>query len=119
MITMRSEVSSLRGRRPWNSAESTTPSMVIHFRDSQEHIDFCLNHCPFPDTECQNCFGNDYSGGVEHRRCGRPLKVSYEDMAIVIDTHTVKEIAALYGVSERTVRKMKKNIREGEFKSES
>ena len=110
---MRSEVSSLRGHRPWNSAESSGTDGPIHFRDSQEHIDFCLNHCPYPDTECQNCFGNDYSGGIPKKHCGRPRKASYEKMAEIIDTHTVKEIAVIFGVSERTVRTMKKSVKEG------
>lgn len=55
---------------PWNSPDAEPdegvpgrfsshaiikPAMAA--RDIAE-IDFCLNHCPYPDTECRNCFSS-------------------------------------------------------------
>lgn len=105
-IGIKADSMMLCGHRPWfNSAGSS--AMDYHFRDTKEHIDFCLNHCPYPNEECRNCFG-DYYG--ESGRRGRPPKVTEAQVDECMDTMTVSEMAKRFGCSERTVYQTRQNV---------
>ena len=49
---------------PWKSIYREDTAAEKHTTDTQEEIDFCLNHCPYANTECCNCL----SGGKPDTR---------------------------------------------------
>lgn len=68
---------------PWNSVYRDDP-IKPHTYDTQEEINFCLQRCPYADTDCCNCL----EGGT-HRKNGRP---SVEEK---IDVELLKEMLRL------------------------
>lgn len=68
---------------PWNSVYRDDPIEKRTY-DTQEEINFCLQRCPYADTECCNCLG-----GGTHEKKGRP---SVEEK---IDVERLKEMLRL------------------------
>ena len=90
---------------PWNSPFREEKS-GLH-TDSQQNIDFCLNHCPYADSECCNCL----SGGKPKKAEGRPKKIELERLAEMLTLkRTNSEICQAFGVTRRAVELAKKKL---------
>lgn len=90
---------------PWNSPyrEEKSGSNT----ESQQNIDFCLNHCPYADSECCNCL----SGGKP--KAGRPGKIDLDQLAEMLTLkRTSKEICQAFGVTKMAVSLAKKKLNE-------
>lgn len=68
---------------PWNSIYRDDQPVRVS-QETQDEINFCLQRCPYADTECCNCLG-----GGTHEKKGRP---SVEEK---IDVERLKEMLRL------------------------
>ena len=80
----------IKGRSPWFSLDADTKPKHIRKQDPQEQIDYCMNHCPFP--ECVDCLGNS---------SGRKRKFTDEQLRDALKLRkTTKETCAILGCSQ-------------------
>lgn len=94
----------IRATVPWQSVYREEKA-ERHTTDSQEDIDFCLNHCPYASEECCNCL----AGGKPDAKRGRPEKFDMERLAEMLRLKkTSDEICKELGMSRRSFMYKKK-----------
>ena len=94
--------------KPWKASPPELEEAVF-VRDTQENIDFCLNHCPYADSDCCDCL----SGGTHKRfeQTGRPNKIDLEQLAEMLTLkRTNQEMCSAFGVTKSTVIRAKKRL---------
>lgn len=91
---------------PWKSVYRDEPAKK-YTQDSQETIDFCLNHCPYANTECCNCV----SGKEEKQNRGRPQSADLDELSRMLKLkYTNAEICSALGVTRMTIYRYKKKL---------
>lgn len=63
--------------RPWESEDAKTAMKTVETYDTQDKINFCLEHCPY--RECVNCV----AGGKKSSGSGRPPLDDEEDLELL------------------------------------
>lgn len=94
--------------RPWSSLNGAESLPGGARYDSQEKVNFCMEHCPY--AECVNCLN-----GRNHGKMGRPPLIPDEDLERLKWMLTLKaadgEICREMGISQDLLRRCKRKIR--------
>ena len=106
---MNAERTIIAACRPWRSPDRVEEKIIPG--EPQANIDYCLQSCPYADTECVNCLGSRV------RLCGpgagRPSKIDAEKLRkMLMQRRPQAEICAAFGVSLRTLQIHKKKLME-------
>ena len=100
-----------------NAKTDADPYVSVKQQETQEAIDVCLN-CPLPESKCfgaENCFRlNETTGDAIYKSTRKKAgEFNEEKFLYTMKTNmSVANSAKFLGVSERTVRRWKKDYRD-------
>jgi hypothetical protein len=101
--------SALKATTPWYDMSLEKPPERKNYMDiPQQQIDFCLS-CTLNANACERCNGN----GKVNKRGGPRVNVDLEELKEALQLKkTNRELCLQFGMSEPTLCKLKKKIKE-------
>lgn len=102
----------ISSQKPWNSP-GAGEKIERWGTDTQAQIDYCLEHCPYADSDCVDCLG-ERKGKESKKPAHRPSKYNPDELRELLRLKkTDKEICDHLGVTARTIRNYKKKLAMG------